>query len=50
MDSHKRHMEIQKVAFSNQKIANQLGRKADTPPTTSSIYANILSRDTVRRG
>lgn len=44
MDSHKRDVELKKVAFSNQKIAAQLGRSASSGPTASSIYATILTR------
>lgn len=44
MDSHDRDLEIRKIAFSNQKIAAQMGRRTGSEPSASSIYATILSR------
>lgn len=45
MDSQTRKIEIRKVAFSNVKIAAQLGRHASSAPTDSSTYATILNKD-----
>lgn len=45
MDSRKRDVEIRKVAYSNQKIASQLGRPAVSMPNNSSVYASVLSRE-----
>lgn len=49
MDSKKRAVEIQKVAYSNRKIASQLGRPEKSVPNGSSVYASVLSRESPSR-